>query len=185
MKVHGCENKRRFYRPFRCPLKAAAKAAGLPRYVDKNGVERLTASGNKTEGRKEMQIAYARAKGVQPPVPKAAPEVIAKKNREHVRRWRKENPQGRASQQRTYRARRFGTHGRHDRHAVARLMSKQDGQCFYCAGPMEPITWDHFIPSSRGGENNIDNGRLACHPCNTLKNDMLPRDFFVKLWAVL
>lgn len=75
--------------------------------------------------------------------------------------------------------------GRHDRHHVALLMQKQDEQCFYCAGPMKPVTWDHFIPMARGGENTVDNGRLACHPCNTLKNDALPRDFFIKLWAAL
>jgi|WetSurMetagenome_2_1015567.scaffolds.fasta_scaffold562441_1 5-methylcytosine-specific restriction endonuclease McrA len=181
MKVPACASKGR--PP--CPLKTAARVAGAPRYVDKQGVERFTASGNSVAAKRKWCEQDRRAKGVKPPKPKAPPDVIAKKNREHVRRWRKENPQGKASQQRTYRARRFGTHGRHDRHAVALLFSKQDGQCFYCAGPMEPVTWDHFIPSSRGGENNIDNGRLACHSCNTRKNDTPPRDFFVQIWNAI
>lgn len=168
-----------------CPLKAAAKAAGAPRYVDKHGVERFTSSGNCVLTKRKWMENKRRAQGVQPPIPKALPEVIAEKNREHVRRWRKENPRGKASQQRTYRARRFGSHGRHNKHDVASLLSKQDSQCFYCAGPMEPVTWDHFIPASRGGDNDIDNGRLACHPCNTLKNDMLPREFFVRIWDLL
>jgi 5-methylcytosine-specific restriction endonuclease McrA len=168
-----------------CPYREAARRAKTPRYADAIGVERWTSSGNGTEAKRKWQTAKRRANGVQPPKPKAPPQIIAKKNRENVKRWRKENPQGRASQQRTFRARRKGSHGRHNRHHVELLLTKQDAQCFYCAGPMEPVTWDHFIPMVRGGENNVDNGRLACHPCNTLKNDMLPRDFFVKMWAAL
>lgn len=168
----------------RCPHRMRAAEKGAPKYTDAKGVERWVSSGNRTDTKREWERNKRRAAGVLPQL-KAAPEVIAAKNRANVKRWRKENPQGKASQQRTYRTRRFGTHGRHDRHDVSRLLNNQDEQCFYCAGPMEPITWDHFIPSARGGDNDLDNGRLACHACNTAKNDMLPRDFFIKVWNVL
>ncbi len=168
----------------RCLHREAAVIAEVPRYFDSSGIERWTSSGNQIKSKRDWETKKRRAQGMQLRQ-KAPPEIIAKKNREHVKRWRAENPQGRASQQRTFRARRKGSHGRHDRHHVQLLLTKQDYQCFYCAGPMEPITWDHFIPMARGGENNINNGRLACHPCNTLKNDMLPRDFFIKIWNVV
>jgi len=40
-------------------------------------------------------------------------------------------------------------------------------------------TWeyDHVIPVSRGGGNNIDNVVLSCRTCNRRKSDMLPADF--------
>ena len=48
-------------------------------------------------------------------------------------------------------------------------------QCQYC-GSRDDLTFDHFIPRSKGGRTTWDNVVTACSPCNLRKSDKLPRD---------
>lgn len=49
--------------------------------------------------------------------------------------------------------------------------------CFLCHNPFKDevdITFDHWIPRSRGGTWDIENLRLAHKRCNALKGDLMP-----------
>ncbi len=52
-------------------------------------------------------------------------------------------------------------------------MAADDGQCVYChtsvANTGQPLTIDHIIPESRGGQITFDNLCLACRSCNEFK----------------
>ena len=41
-------------------------------------------------------------------------------------------------------------------------------ECAYCGGSAD-LTWDHLIPTSRGGPDTISNQVPACRPCNSSK----------------
>ena len=60
-------------------------------------------------------------------------------------------------------------------------------RCVYCAGELalENATLDHVHPLSRGGaSDDAGNVVVACGPCNRMKGDMLPYDFFARNpWA--
>ena len=42
-----------------------------------------------------------------------------------------------------------------------------------CCYATEPLTFDHIIPLSRGGEDRNDNGQILCHSCNNIKGSLL------------
>jgi len=60
------------------------------------------------------------------------------------------------------------------------LLTARDGfNCFLCGGEFKEevdITFDHWIPQSRGGSWDIDNLRLAHKRCNALKGDIMPNE---------
>lgn len=44
--------------------------------------------------------------------------------------------------------------------------------CAYCnVYPYIPMTIDHIVPASKGGENHMDNYTAACRECNAAKAD--------------
>lgn len=54
--------------------------------------------------------------------------------------------------------------------------------CFYDGLPfesMKDITFDHYIPISKGGLDEIENYRLAHYRCNMLKGSMTPEEFTI------
>lgn len=57
----------------------------------------------------------------------------------------------------------------------------RDGDgCFYCGKPFLGIVnarLDHFIPSSRGGADGLENRRASCVPCDTAKGAKMPWEF--------
>lgn len=60
------------------------------------------------------------------------------------------------------------------------LISVYGAVCYICGESfksMKEITFDHFIPLSRGGGDLLENYRLAHFSCNQLKNDMTPEEF--------
>lgn len=62
------------------------------------------------------------------------------------------------------------------------LISKYGAVCYYCELPfksMKDITFDHAVPLSRGGFDEIENYRLAHFACNLLKNNMTEEEFKV------
>ncbi|MEO7183396.1 MAG: HNH endonuclease [Gemmatimonadaceae bacterium] len=59
-------------------------------------------------------------------------------------------------------------------------------RCVYCATPLEyaRATLDHVHPLAKGGTHTSGNVVAACPPCNRLKADMLPAEFFLRHpWA--
>jgi 5-methylcytosine-specific restriction endonuclease McrA len=46
-------------------------------------------------------------------------------------------------------------------------------QCQYC-GSKDDLTFDHYIPRSKGGRTTWDNVVTACAPCNLLKGGRMP-----------
>lgn len=60
------------------------------------------------------------------------------------------------------------------------LINKYGNKCFICEKPfvsIKDITFDHLLPLSKGGFDEIDNYRLAHSECNQLKADMTPEEF--------
>ena len=60
------------------------------------------------------------------------------------------------------------------------LLAKYGPNCYLCHKPFDgarDITFDHWIPLSKGGADDMDNYRLAHEACNHLKRDMMPADF--------
>ena len=69
------------------------------------------------------------------------------------------------------------------KHAAMRDCSRR---CVYCAVPLalDVATLDHVYPVSHGGPHAPGNLVTACAPCNRLKGDMLPHEFFGRYpWA--
>ena len=61
-------------------------------------------------------------------------------------------------------------------------------RCVYCAVALsfDTITLDHVYPRAHGGPNVAGNVVAACGPCNRLKADLLPGEFFLRHpWAGL
>ena len=59
-------------------------------------------------------------------------------------------------------------------------------RCVYCGSPLEyaRATLDHVHPLAKGGTHSPGNVVSACPPCNRLKADMLPAEFFLRHpWA--
>jgi 5-methylcytosine-specific restriction endonuclease McrA len=71
--------------------------------------------------------------------------------------------------------------------AMRRVALRDCGQrCVYCAARLDQrtATLDHVVPLAHGGAHDPGNLVTACGPCNRLKGDMLPFDFFARHpWA--
>lgn len=60
------------------------------------------------------------------------------------------------------------------------LIKKYGAICYICDEPfasIKDITFDHYLPVSKGGFDEIDNYRLAHFKCNQIKGDMTPEEF--------
>ena len=73
------------------------------------------------------------------------------------------------------------------KHAIKRATMRDCGRrCVYCATPLDVAvaTLDHVHPLAHGGAHTPGNLVVACRPCNLLKADQLPQDFFARYpWA--
>ena len=54
------------------------------------------------------------------------------------------------------------------RKTIIEVALQTGGVCFYCGNPAYSI--DHFIPTSKGGENTKNNMVPCCKKCNKVKN---------------
>lgn len=60
------------------------------------------------------------------------------------------------------------------------LICKYGNICAICKEPflsMKDITFDHIIPISKGGFDELNNFQLAHFRCNLTKGDMTPEEF--------
>lgn len=51
------------------------------------------------------------------------------------------------------------------------VLKRDKYTCQYCGAERVPLTIDHVVPRSRGGETCWENVVTACHRCNLLKGD--------------
>lgn len=60
-----------------------------------------------------------------------------------------------------------------------RQMKTQAILCPYCSAPIDILTvsLDHHVPLRFGGEVGLENLRCICRRCNTLKSDLMPREW--------
>ena len=58
-------------------------------------------------------------------------------------------------------------------------------RCVYCGSgmPLAEATLDHVFPMARGGRSQPGNLVVACAPCNRLKGDLHPHEFFAR-WPI-
>jgi 5-methylcytosine-specific restriction endonuclease McrA len=71
--------------------------------------------------------------------------------------------------------------GPSEKRAVKRAMMRDcSRRCVYCGECLDlsVATIDHVYPLAHGGANAPGNLVVACAPCNRLKGDMLPHEFF-------
>lgn len=56
------------------------------------------------------------------------------------------------------------------------LLKRDEFRCQYCGRSDRPLTLDHILPKSRGGEESWENLITACRPCNSIKGDRTPAE---------
>lgn len=63
------------------------------------------------------------------------------------------------------------------------LFGRDKNTCQYCgvAKPLAQLSFDHVIPTSRGGKTNWENVVCCCLKCNGKKGDKLPQEANMKL----
>lgn len=54
------------------------------------------------------------------------------------------------------------------------ILKRDNHKCVYCGRGDLPLTIDHIIPKSKGGDDSWDNLVSACLPCNNKKGDRTP-----------
>ena len=98
-------------------------------------------------------------------------ERIKAYQREHHSEYCKAHPDVITTNRRRYRARRFGAEGSHTEAEWLMLKEQYSCRCLSCGKPEveRPLTRDHVIPLSKGGNDAIDNIQPLCLPCNSRK----------------
>jgi 5-methylcytosine-specific restriction endonuclease McrA len=56
------------------------------------------------------------------------------------------------------------------------ILIRDNFQCQYCGKTDLPLTIDHIVPRSRGGEHSWENLITACPRCNSKKGNRTPRE---------
>jgi 5-methylcytosine-specific restriction endonuclease McrA len=61
------------------------------------------------------------------------------------------------------------------------LLSRDGHACQYCGTPDGPLTVDHVVPRSRGGQTTWENCVIACMRCNHRKGNRTPEEAGLRL----
>lgn len=64
------------------------------------------------------------------------------------------------------------------------ILRRDGNRCQYCGRGDLPLTVDHIIPKTRGGEDSWENLVCACIRCNNKKGDRTPEEAGMKLLSV-
>lgn len=86
-----------------------------------------------------------------------------------ILRWKHADHRRRFSDTANQRAAMFGLAGRLDWREL------EPGDCAYCFGPAD--SWDHVVPMSRGGPNDVSNLVPCCRDCNHDKRNRTPDEW--------
>lgn len=169
----------------RCPYRAAAASENISRYIDAQGIERWTSSGNQTASKREWETRKRRLQGAQPQQ-KALAEVISRKNVANVKRWREQNPTKLSAQRAKHNyIRRSSVRERTLEPVTAKFLGAQrrlqNDFCAYCGTSLYGRGHqDHVVPVARGGAHAPSNIVWACEPCNLRKGAKLG---WVPFWS--
>ncbi len=63
------------------------------------------------------------------------------------------------------------------------ILRRDSGRCQYCGKTNPPLTIDHIIPKSRGGEDTWENLITACMKCNNRKGNRTPEEASMPLMS--
>ena len=63
------------------------------------------------------------------------------------------------------------------------IYRKTEGHCYLCGEfvDFDSFEVEHKIPLSKGGTNDLKNLFCSCHCCNSIKQDIYPKDFIEKI----
>ncbi|MEW6508356.1 MAG: HNH endonuclease [Bacteroidota bacterium] len=61
------------------------------------------------------------------------------------------------------------------------MLKREGHKCAYCGRGDLPLTIDHVIPKSKGGDDSWENLVAACLPCNNRKGDRKPEEANMQL----
>jgi len=61
------------------------------------------------------------------------------------------------------------------------ILKRDNHKCAYCGRSDLPLTIDHIIPKSKGGDDTWENLVSACMPCNNKKGDLYLEEANMKL----
>ena len=63
------------------------------------------------------------------------------------------------------------------------IYRKTKGHCYLCGEfvDFDSFEVEHKVPLSKGGTNDLDNLFCSCHCCNSIKQDIYPKDFMEKI----
>lgn len=101
-------------------------------------------------------------------------------------KWRRKNPDRVYEWNRTQRARRKLSNGKHTNEDVAVRLKWQRGRCAACKADLgNRFEVDHYIPLARGGHNNPSNIQLLCSSCNRKKHAKDPVEFYQSMGFLL
>lgn len=106
-------------------------------------------------------------------------EADPSKRQKLISQWKKDNPDKLSD----YARRRRATRNNADLIDLTdeewqTLLRHNGYSCAYC-GDDSPLTQDHAIPLSRGGNHTLTNMIPACLPCNSSKRDKTPLEFLM------
>ena len=99
-----------------------------------------------------------------------------KDNAEHLRRYRKDNPEIFRAKAASRRARKANNGGTHTGKDIKFLLSLANQQCLRC-GELLGLEIDHVTPLSKGGRNDIANLQVLCKSCNSGKGNRNSDDY--------
>lgn len=140
--------------------------------------DRLRRNGSEKEKRKVRKKEYY-AKNKEIILEKEAKRYQEKKDyiKTRVRQYNKANPDKVRQWSREDRIRRKNAFGTHNVKEFYILCEKFGWKCSYCDMEVDKktVTVDHFIPTSKGGSDSIENIVPSCKSCNSSKQD---KDFF-------
>lgn len=91
------------------------------------------------------------------------------KDSEGSRRWQRENPVAKRAIKHQRRARKQANGGSYTVQEWNELCARYDHRCL-CCGEHKPLTVDHVLPLSLGGDNTINNLQPLCLACNVRKH---------------
>lgn len=64
------------------------------------------------------------------------------------------------------------------------VLRRDNHTCQYCGTKNSPMTMDHILPKSRGGDDSWENLITACFRCNNLKGNRTPKEAGMKLRSI-
>ncbi len=64
------------------------------------------------------------------------------------------------------------------------ILRRDSFRCQYCGSQSHPLTLDHVIPRSRGGNDTWENLVAACIPCNNRKGNRTPEEANMRLQII-